>query len=58
MITTSPCSRLRLMVSAGLSRFLRWNFLVAPKLTDPMMGSAPSSGSSSACQATLSLPVR
>jgi hypothetical protein len=37
---------------------LSWKVLVPPKLTEAMTGCSPNSGSSSACQETLSFPVR
>jgi integrase len=40
------------------ARSLNSKFLVPPKLTEAMTGCWPNSGSSSACQETLSLPVR
>ena len=45
-------------VSAGRDRCFSWNVREAPKLTEPMTGSGPNTGSSSLCHATLSRPVR
>ena len=45
-------------VSEGSSRWRNRNGRRAPKLTDAITGSTPSSGSSSLCQATLSAPSR